>query len=805
MTNGHPAESQFPPEQRARVLETMLSAIADYAYLFDREGRFLYANRVLTELLGLPLEDLVGKRFTELPPYPRELAEKLLRQVLQVFEIGEPLTDETTYTSPAGRTGVYEYIFRPVFSADGRSVEFVAGSTRDITERIRAERDAAFLATVSDHLARLWTADEIMATLGEKIGAHLGLSVCAFMDIDEAADAAVVTRDWHRPDTRSLAGAYRISEYVTGEFQRASRAGEVFVVRDTATDPRADGPGYAAIGVGAFVSVPVVRDGAWRFLLVMFDSAPRAWRDDEIGLMRELTARLWTRLERARGEEALRRSEAGLRAVFESARDFALITMDVGGRVTAWNPGAETIFGCAAARMLGSDARLLFLPEDQTARVLEAEMARAGADGHAGNDRWMQRCDGGRFWASGSVMPLQVRGAAPHGFLKILRDMTAVHQMERARRQAEDRFALVVQSVRDYAIYMLDAGGLVTTWNEGAERIKGYTASEAIGQPFASFFNPAAVADGEPARELDTAAREGRFHGESWRTRKDGTQYWADELLVALRGAEGELIAYAKFCRDLTERKRHEDERTRLLAAEQTARADAEAASKAKDHFLAVLSHELRTPLTPVLMAAHVLLRDPKLPPAARAALEMIERNVRIEARFIDDLLDLTRITRGKLELARAPLDLRDTVRQAVEITAPDLAEKGQRLTVTLADAGHALTGDAARLQQVFWNLLKNASKFTPEGGSIRVVSRREPGRLVVEVADTGIGFEAGAEARIFDPFTQASEEITRRFGGLGLGLAISKATVDAHGGELRARSDGPGRGATFTVELPMG
>ena len=550
--------------------------------------------------------------------------------------------------------------------------------------------------------------------------------------------------------------------------------------------------------------MPVVRDGVWRFLLVMFDSAAHDWREDEIDLMREVTARVWTRLERARNEEALRESEAQLRAVFDSSREFALITMDVEGRITAWNPGAELIFDCPAAEMLGRNARALYSPEDAAADVLEKEMNEASRIGRAGNDRWMQGCKGRRFWASGSVMPLRLEGQPPHGFLKILRDMTGVHQSELARREAEDRFALVVQSIQDYAIYMLDAGGRVTTWNQGAQRIKGYTPVEAIGQPFSFCFTPEAIAAGKPAQELEIAAKEGRFQEENWRMRKDGKRYWGDELIVALRAEDGELIAFAKFCRDLTNRKRYEDERTRLLAAERAARAEAESASKAKDHFLAVLSHELRTPLTPVLMAVHLMGRNRNLPKASRDALEMIERNVQIEAHLIDDLLDLTKITRGRLEIVRQPMDLHQAVQHAVEITAADVQGKSQQVTVALDAAEHALQGDTTRLQQVFWNLLKNASKFTPDDGSIRITSRNESGRVVVEVSDTGVGFEAEAATRIFDAFTQANDEVMQKFGGLGLGLAISKATVDAHGGSLRARSDGLGQGATFTVELPL-
>ena len=298
---------------------------------------------------------------------------------------------------------------------------------------------------------------------------------------------------------------------------------------------------------------------------------------------------------------------------------------------------------------------------------------------------------------------------------------------------------------------------------------------------------------------------------ERWHQRKDGSRFWANGALMRMNDAGGEPIGFVKILRDETEarqtRQALEQGREDLWAALQEteqARAEAEAASKTKDHFLAVLSHELRTPLTPVMMAVRMLGRTKNLPGSTREALEMIQRNVQIEAHLIDDLLDVTRITRGKLEIVREPVDLHESVRRAVEVAAGDIQGKGQHITVELRAAEHELRGDSTRLQQIFWNLLKNASKFTPDGGAITVTSRNEPGRIVVEVADTGIGFEPEAVNRIFQAFEQANPDVTRQYGGLGLGLAISKATADAHGGGLRARSEGRGRGAVFTVDLPL-
>jgi two-component system CheB/CheR fusion protein len=225
---------------------------------------------------------------------------------------------------------------------------------------------------------------------------------------------------------------------------------------------------------------------------------------------------------------------------------------------------------------------------------------------------------------------------------------------------------------------------------------------------------------------------------------------------------------------------------------------------EAQDRFLAILSHELRTPLTPIVLTAQMLKRRPDLPEPVREAIEMIHRNVNLEARLVNDLLDLARISRGQMEVVRAPMDVHDAITQAVEIARPDFVAKWQKLDLKLDAYRDHIEGDAARIQQVVWNLLKNASKFSPEGGEIRLATCNLKGILVIEVSDSGIGIEPDAIERIFDPFEQANAGISRKFGGLGFGLAISKAVIEAHRGTLRVQSAGLGKGATFTARLPL-
>ncbi|HET9212441.1 MAG TPA: ATP-binding protein [Thermoanaerobaculia bacterium] len=269
-----------------------------------------------------------------------------------------------------------------------------------------------------------------------------------------------------------------------------------------------------------------------------------------------------------------------------------------------------------------------------------------------------------------------------------------------------------------------------------------------------------------------------------------------------LRGPDDEVLGCVLTLTDVTARRHAELEMDR-------ARREAEAANQAKDHFLATLSHELRTPLTPVLAVLSGLQENPQVPADVRPQLAMMRRNVELEARLIDDMLDLTRIARGKLELRREVADLRQAVDHALQTARGELFDKGLRLSLDLSEDDFSVWADTPRLTQVFWNLFSNAVKFTPPGGAIAVRAWRDEAdggpAVVVEVEDTGIGIEPDVLSGIFDAFQQGELAITRRFGGLGLGLAISKAIVELHGGSLSAASNGRGRGAKFSVRLPVG
>ena len=363
--------------------------------------------------------------------------------------------------------------------------------------------------------------------------------------------------------------------------------------------------------------------------------------------------------------------------------------------------------------------------------------------------------------------------------------------MKPSLRESEERFRLLVEGVKDYAIFMLDPDGIIVSWNSGAEAIKGYRAEEIIGQHFSVFYTDEAIERSWPQRELEVAGRDGRLEDEGWRVRKDGSTFWANVIITALYDSEGELRGFAKVTRDMTERRR-------VQALEE--------ADVQRNEFLAMLAHELRNPLAPIRNAVSVMQASRSSDPVLEWATTVIERQVAHLTRLVDDLLDTSRITSDKIKLKKEPLEVAQVISGAVEASRPLIDERRHTLDVRLPDEPLWVEGDSTRLSQVVLNLLNNAAKFTPEGGRISLEAAKSAGgdEVVIRVRDTGIGIPADFLPRIFDLFAQGDRSLDRAEGGLGLGLTLVKRLVEVHGGSVEAKSEGPGRGSEVVVRLPF-
>jgi PAS domain S-box-containing protein len=409
--------------------------------------------------------------------------------------------------------------------------------------------------------------------------------------------------------------------------------------------------------------------------------------------------------------------------------------------------------------------------------------------GRLEDEGWRVRKDGTRFWADVVITAMHDEGGALCGFSKVTRDLTERRRQEDILRQGEERFRLLVEGIRDYAIFMLDLDGRITSWNSGAQRIKGYTAQEIVGRHFSTFYPQEAVAKKWPEQELAMAREHGRFEDEGPRLRKDGTTFLANVVITPIYDREGMLVGYTKVTRDLTDRKH-------LEALQKTERQTNE--------FLAMLAYELRNPLAPINNALHLLALRPAADPMEQWARDVLVRQTGQMTRLVDDLLDVSRITRSAIPLNRQPLDVRRVVRAAVDASLQWMQARGHTLSVDLAE-GPALTvmADETRLTQVVQNLLHNAARYTPEGGQVAVSARREGGEVLIAVKDNGIGMDADLLHSAFDLFKQGQQALQRPHGGLGVGLALVQRLVRLHGGTVQARSAGINRGSEFIVRLP--
>ncbi|HVS30885.1 MAG TPA: PAS domain S-box protein [Thermoanaerobaculia bacterium] len=506
-----------------------------------------------------------------------------------------------------------------------------------------------------------------------------------------------------------------------------------------------------------------------------------------------------------------------LALLIDAVADYAIFLLSPVGEIRTWNAGASRIMGYRPDEVLGRHFRQFYGPEDLAARKPERELEVAARDGRIEDEGWRVRKDGSRFWANTIITALKTGSGEIHGFAKVTRDLTRRREGDERLRQSEEIFRLLVSSVKDYAIFMLDPQGRVATWNEGAHRIKGYRPEEIIGKHFSIFYPEETKQTGWPERELEIAREKGSVEDESWRLRKDGSMFWASVVITAVYGDDGTLRGFAKVTRDLTERKRGEEAQQALLdqrearlraeAEKQRAEASyraAEEGNRAKDEFLMMLSHELRTPMTSILGWARML---PGLSPddsVFAQAVAAIARSAQIQARLIDDMLDVSRIVSGKLRLSLENTEPGRLLGAAIETIRPTAEARSITLTESIAPDLGNMVADTTRLQQVFWNLLSNAVKFTPRGGKVTVEARRTGSQLQVSITDTGEGIDTRFLPHVFEPFRQAESTSTRTHGGLGLGLSIVRHLVEAHGGTVAAESAGRGKGSTFTVRLPI-
>ncbi len=509
--------------------------------------------------------------------------------------------------------------------------------------------------------------------------------------------------------------------------------------------------------------------------------------------------------------EAVAKLETGALqdAIFNSA-NFSSIATDAKGVIQIFNVGAERMLGYTAAEVMNKITPAdISDPQEVIARAkaLSVELGTTITPGFEAlvfkASRGIEdiyelsyiRKDGSRFPAVVSVTALRDAQDAIIGYLLIGTDNTARKQVEEKLRWTEEGFRLMVESVTDAAIVMLDSEGRVVSWNTGAQRIKGYPAEEILGQHFSRFYPPADIAHGTPQLDLEAAAAQGRLEVEGWRTRKDGSLFWANVVFTAIRDPAGQPRGFAKLTRDLTERRQVEETLTKAKGA-------AEKANLAKSEFLSSMSHELRSPLNAILGFAQ-LMESGATPatPSQKGSIDEILRAGWYLLELINEILDLAQIESGKLSLSLEPTSLADVILECQAMIEPQAENRGIRMTFPHFDVPCFVAADRTRLKQVLINLLSNAVKYNQAGGTVVVdcVGSTEE-RVRLNVRDTGAGLLPEKLAQLFQPFNRLGQERGTEQ-GTGIGLVMSKRLVGLMGGVLGVESS-VGVGSVFWCEL---
>ena len=492
--------------------------------------------------------------------------------------------------------------------------------------------------------------------------------------------------------------------------------------------------------------------------------------------------------------ERMQPSEECYRLLVDAVQDYGIFMLDRVGHIVTWNTGAANIKGYRAAEVIGKCFSLFRTPEDVASGKPERELEIAAAEGRLEDDGMRVRKDGSRFWANVVITAVRNDAGELVGFVKVIRDLTKQRASEYALREAEERMRSVVNHVID-GIITIDERGLVESFNPAAEKTFGYPAGEVVGRNVKMLMPEPHQSghDGYITNYLRT--NQPKIIGigrEVEGLRSDGSIFPMD--LAVSEFHLGGRRYFTGIIRDITERKRLERELHKRVA-------ELDETGHRKDEFLAMLAHELRNPLAAITTAMQLSTMS-GVQDQINWSMEVINRQVKHLSRLIDDLLDVSRITRGKVQLRKEQIDANPVINSALETVRPLIQQRNHELIVSL-QPGLRLVADPTRLEQILVNLLTNAAKYTESGGTIWFTGGQEGNDLVINVRDTGIGIRPEKLPQMFELFVQGDRSLARSEGGLGIGLTLVRSLTEMHGGTVSATSEGPGRGSEFLVRLP--
>jgi PAS domain S-box-containing protein len=771
-------------------LQNLMSA-TDIATLFlDRDLRILRFTPRLGELFNVRMTDR-GRPLTDLTHrlgYD-ELADDARRVLANLAPLEREVEDEEQRW--------YLTRLMPYRSPDDR-IEGVVITLVDITGRKRAEQALALEVEAMRRLARLSV--HLIDPDGSDVLHEQILNTAVSIARSDFASLQVCTSERGRNELRLIGhrgfdpASVRFWERVGPDSNsacgKALLDGERVEIEDiTAASFMAGSEELRmllAMGVRAVQTIPLLsRSGQ---LLGAFSTHWRevhAVSEAERRVLDVLARQAADLLERQRAEERSRR--------MMNVEGVAVLTFSADGALIGANDAFLRMTGYTREQVTSGSLSWQDLTPPQYAAEREKQQRVLQETGHVEPcELELILADGSRSWV------LLADATLGDGtMVEYCIDVSDRKEAEAQVSEHERRFRLLVEQIRDYAIFMLDTDGRASTWNEGVRRVLGFREAEFVGLDITDqIFTPEDVADGVPQRELEQAAKAGSASNDRWMRRKDGTRFWASGITTGVRDEQGTLLGFMKVMRDQTGQKQLQEE------LRQAAEAVAES-SRRKDEFLATLAHELRNPLAPIRTGLEILRNKRHDPQALGEVLAMIERQSEQLVALVDDLTDVSRITHGTFKLQRRRVELSEVVRIAVESARPFIEAARHELTLDLPDEPVQIDADPHRLAQVLSNLLNNAAKYTQEPGQIQLSSVTNDGIVEFRVRDSGIGIEPDQLEQIFETFFQVKSDESHNT-GLGVGLALTKQLVHMHGGEIEARSAGLGRGSEFVVRLPI-
>lgn len=693
------------------------------------------------------------------------------------------------------RDGTVGWVFSravPILDKNGAIRQWV-GAASDITSRKQDERRQDFMLRLVDRLRPLAEPEQVADMACQMLVEHLNASRAQYTEVKGTAGKEMGTVRGEYV----LTGRPMIREYPYARFGEPMvailRSGQTLVITDTDNDHRLTDEqkhAYAAVDSPAAIAVPLVKHGNMVGTFTIHHSAPREWSAEEIAITEEIADRTWTAVERAKAEELSRISEKRLRLATEAA-DMATWEWDLVSNLVIWNEQHFQIFGLSPQEApVHPELFFRHIHPDDRDRVYALLQRSIQDDVEFDTEFRAVREDGVELWISGYGRVMERNQSGPILMSGIMLDITARNESEAALHRIQARQGAILESAKDYAIFTLDLGLRVRDWNSGAEHVLGYSEAEIIGKSGEIFFVPEDRAEGAPEYEKNKAIREGRAENERWHLRSDGSRFYGSGITSPLLDEAGNLIGLLKVMRDLTMQKQT-DEALKI-------------ADKRKDEFLAMLAHELRNPLATVRNGISLLKVTRQNDAQMSDVVDMMDRQATHLVRMIDDLLDVSRVTQGKIQLQLERLDVAALINSAVKSIRSQYEARRKVLDVETGFAKLIVEGDATRLSQVVTNLLTNSLRYTGDEGHVWVTLTSQNGEAVIRVRDNGIGLTPEQQTSVFELFVQGDNSLARTQGGLGIGLTIVRQLVGMHGGRVEAKSPGIGMGSEFTVYLPL-